>query len=145
MFKINDIVTDKAGNVFQVIDPTFRNDKFGKQILCRKYRSQRRSLFMPWQIKKHPFFQEKGWLDAKNCQTILNTKKLIMNQVSKKPREENNLNRAFWKHDRRINLAKKEIQIFLNASERIKDMGLDKVSVEYLQESLHSVLQELER
>ena len=52
-----------------------------------------------------------------------------MNQVSKKPREENNLNRAFWKHDRRINLAKKEIQIFLNASERIKDMGLDKVSV----------------
>lgn len=60
MFKINDIVTDKAGNVFQVIDPTYRNDKFGKQILCRKYRSQRRSLFMPWQIKKHPFFQEKG-------------------------------------------------------------------------------------
>ena len=56
-----------------------------------------------------------------------------MNQVSKNPREENNLNRAFWKHDRRINLAKKEIQIFLNASERIKDMGLDKVSVEYLQ------------
>ena len=68
-----------------------------------------------------------------------------MNQVSKNPRQENNLNRAFWKHDRRIHAAKREIQIFLNASERIKDMGLDKVSVEYLQESLKSVLQELER
>ena len=56
-----------------------------------------------------------------------------------------NVSRAFWKHDRRINLAKKEIQIFLNASEGIKDMGLDKVSVEYLQESLQSVLEELER
>lgn len=68
-----------------------------------------------------------------------------MNQVSKNPREENNLNRAFWKHDRRIHTAKREIQIFMNASERIKDMGLDKVSVEYLQEALNSVLQELER
>ena len=68
-----------------------------------------------------------------------------MNQVSKNPREENNLNRAFWKHDRRIHAAKREIQIFLNASERIKDMGLERVSVEYLQESLQSVLQELER
>ena len=73
-----------------------------------------------------------------------------MNQSSenlplKKAREEYNLNRAFWKHDRRILAAKREIQIFLNASERIKDLGLDKVSVEYLQESLHSVLQELER
>ena len=68
-----------------------------------------------------------------------------MNQVSKKPREEYNLNRAFWKHDRRVHAAKKEVQIYMNASERIKDMGLDKVSVEYLQESLHSVLQELER
>jgi hypothetical protein len=68
-----------------------------------------------------------------------------MNQVSEKPLKENNLNRAFWKHDRRIHAAKREIQIFLNASERIKDMGLERVSVEYLQESLHSVLQELER
>ena len=73
-----------------------------------------------------------------------------MNQSSenlplKKAREENNLNRAFWKHDRRILAAKREIQIFMNASERIKDMGLDKVSVEYLQESLQSVLEELER
>tara|TARA_Y100001973_G_C5168648_1_gene317674 strand:+ start:482 stop:703 length:222 start_codon:yes stop_codon:yes gene_type:complete len=73
-----------------------------------------------------------------------------MNQSSenlplKKAREEYNLNRAFWKHDRRILSAKREIQIFMNASERIKDMGLDKVSVEYLQESLQSVLEELER
>ena len=59
--------------------------------------------------------------------------------------QSNNLNRAFWKHDRRIYAAKREIQIFLNASERIKDMGLERVSVEYLQESLRSVLQELER
>ena len=68
-----------------------------------------------------------------------------MNQVSKKPREENNLNRAFWKHDRRVNSAKREIQIFLNASERIKDMGLEKVSVEYFQTALQSILNELER
>ena len=68
-----------------------------------------------------------------------------MNQVSKNPREENNLNRAFWKHDRRIHAAKREIQIFLNASERIKDMGLEKVSVEYLQEALQSIRNELER
>ena len=45
----------------------------------------------------------------------------------------------------KINLAKREIQIFLNASERIKDMGLEKVSVEYLQEALQSILNELER
>lgn len=73
-----------------------------------------------------------------------------MNQSSenlplKKAREEYNLNRAFWKHDRRILAAKREIQIFMNASERIKDMGLDKVSVEYLQNALQSVLNELER
>ena len=48
-------------------------------------------------------------------------------------------------NETKINLAKREIQIFLNASERIKDMGLDKVSVDYLQDSLNSVLQELER
>lgn len=73
-----------------------------------------------------------------------------MNQSSenlplKKAREEYNLNRAFWKHDRRILAAKREIQIFMNASERIKDMDLDKVSVEYLQNALQSVLNELER
>jgi hypothetical protein len=46
---------------------------------------------------------------------------------------------------RQINGAKREIKIFMNASERIKDMDLDKVSVEYLQQALRSVLQELER
>ena len=73
-----------------------------------------------------------------------------MNQVSenlplKKAREEYNLNRAFWKHDRRILAAKREIQIFMNTSERIKAMDIDTVSIEYLQEALQSVLQELER
>ena len=48
-------------------------------------------------------------------------------------------------NETKINLAKREIQIFLNASERIKDMGLEKVSVEYLQEALQSILNELER
>jgi len=68
-----------------------------------------------------------------------------MNQVSKKPREEYNLNRAFWKHDRRINSAKREIKIFMNTAERIKGMDIDTVSIEYLKEALQSVLQELER
>ena len=47
--------------------------------------------------------------------------------------------------ERKINLAKKEIKIFMNASERIKDMDIDKVSVEYLQNALQSILNELER
>ena len=45
----------------------------------------------------------------------------------------------------KINLAKREIQIFLNASERIKDMGLEKVSVEYLQEALQCILKKLNK
>ena len=67
-----------------------------------------------------------------------------MNQVTKKPREENNLNRAFWKHDRRIHSAKKEIQIFMNAANRIKHYD-ETVSIEYLQTALQSILNELER
>lgn len=57
MIKINDIVINKTGAVFQVIDPNYRTDRLGKQILCRKYRSQKRFAFMPWQVKKHPFFK----------------------------------------------------------------------------------------
>ena len=68
-----------------------------------------------------------------------------MNQVSKKPREENNLNRAFWKHDRRVNSAKSEIKIFMNAANRIKGLEIDNVSIEYLQTALQSILNELER
>ena len=56
-----------------------------------------------------------------------------------------NVSRAFWKHDRKINAAKREISIFMNASKRIKDMDIDKVSVEYLQNALQSILNELER
>ena len=56
-----------------------------------------------------------------------------------------NVSRAFWKHDRKINAAKREISIFMNASKRIKDMDIDKVSIEYLQEALQSVLGELEK
>jgi|TARA_R110000765_G_scaffold411826_1_gene511133 hypothetical protein len=56
MIKLNDIVTNKTGAVFQVIDPNYRTDRLGNQILCRKYRSQKRVAFMPWQVKKHPFF-----------------------------------------------------------------------------------------
>ena len=63
----------------------------------------------------------------------------------KKARREYNLNRAFWKADRKILDAKNEIQIFMNASERIKDMDIDKVSVEYLQEALQSVLEKLNK
>jgi len=67
-----------------------------------------------------------------------------MNQVSKKPREENNLNRAFWKHDRRVHAAKKEIQIYMNAANRIKDYD-ETVTIDYLQSALQSILNELER
>jgi predicted nucleic acid-binding protein len=59
--------------------------------------------------------------------------------------EVDNVSRAFWKHDRKINAAKREILIFMNASKRIKDMDIDKVSIEYLQEALQSVLGELEK
>jgi len=81
-----------------------------------------------------------------------------MNQLFKSDREEltakheemirqdgDNVSRAFWKHDRKINAAKREISIFMNASKRIKDMDIDKVSIEYLQEALQSVLGELEK
>jgi predicted nucleic acid-binding protein len=83
-----------------------------------------------------------------------------MNQLFKNDREEltarheemvrqsqdvDNVSRAFWKHDRKINAAKREISIFMNASKRIKDMDIDKVSVEYFQEALQSVLGELEK
>ncbi len=81
-----------------------------------------------------------------------------MNQLFKNDREEltakhekmirqdgDNVSRAFWKHDRKINAAKREISIFMNASKRIKDMDIDTVSIEYLQEALQSVLGELEK
>tara|TARA_B000000565_G_scaffold166898_1_gene126179 strand:- start:1237 stop:1449 length:213 start_codon:yes stop_codon:yes gene_type:complete len=67
------------------------------------------------------------------------------NLTLKKARAEYNLNRAFWKADRKILDAKNEIQIFMNASERIKDMDIDKVSVEYLQEALQCVLEKLNK
>lgn len=66
-----------------------------------------------------------------------------MNQVSKKPREENNLNRAFWKHDRTINYAKKEIQIFVNAVKSMEEQGENRVSTDYMKCALLSVLREL--
>ena len=56
MFKNKDVVVDRQGRIFQVVDADFRTDRLGKQILCRLYRSQKRFAFMPWQIKKHPFF-----------------------------------------------------------------------------------------
>lgn len=57
--------------------------------------------------------------------------------------EVHNASRAFWKHDNKIKGARREIQIFLNASERIKDMDIDKVSIEYFQGALKSILAEL--
>ena len=66
-----------------------------------------------------------------------------MNQVSKKPREENNLNRAFWKHDRKIQYAKNEIQIFINAVEGLEKLGENRVSTDYMKCVLLSVLREL--
>jgi hypothetical protein len=54
-FKTGDVVVTRTNAIYQVIKE-FRNDKLGKQILCRKYRSQDRVAFMPWQIVKHPFF-----------------------------------------------------------------------------------------
>jgi len=44
-----------------------------------------------------------------------------------------------------INRAKREISIFMNASKRIEDMDIDKVSVEYLRGALKSILTELEK
>lgn len=66
-----------------------------------------------------------------------------MNQVSKKPREENNLNRAFWKHDRKIQYAKNEIQIFVNAVKSMEEQGENRVSTDYMKCALLSVLREL--
>ena len=54
-YKKNDVVVDRNGQVFQVVG-LFKNDRLGKQVLCRKYRSQKRVAFMPWQVKPHPFF-----------------------------------------------------------------------------------------
>jgi hypothetical protein len=56
MIKNKDVVVDRQGRIFQVVDTDFRNDRLGRQILCRLYRSQKRFAFMPWQVKKHPFF-----------------------------------------------------------------------------------------
>ncbi|MBD36264.1 MAG: hypothetical protein CL512_05795 [Actinobacteria bacterium] len=56
MIKNKDVVVDRQGRIFQVVDADFRTDRLGKQILCRLYRSQKRFAFMPWQVKKHPFF-----------------------------------------------------------------------------------------
>jgi hypothetical protein len=56
MIKNKDVVVDRQGRVFQVVNADYRTDRLGKQILCRLYRSQKRFAFMPWQIKKHPFF-----------------------------------------------------------------------------------------
>lgn len=67
------------------------------------------------------------------------------NLTLKKARQDYNINRAFWKADRKILDAKNEIQIFMNASERIKDMDIDKVSVEYLQEALQCILKKLNK
>ena len=50
MYKKNDIVLAKDNNTYQVIEE-FTNDRLGKQVLCRLYRSQKRVAFMPWQIK----------------------------------------------------------------------------------------------
>ena len=59
--------------------------------------------------------------------------------------QSNNLNRAFWKHDRTIKAAKSEIKIFMNAANRIKAMEIDTVTIDYLQEALQSVLNELQK
>tara|TARA_Y100001963_G_scaffold129914_1_gene185631 strand:+ start:557 stop:730 length:174 start_codon:yes stop_codon:yes gene_type:complete len=56
MFKINDVVVNRQGRIFQVVDADFRPTGTDRQILCRLYRSQKRVAFMPSQIKKHPFF-----------------------------------------------------------------------------------------
>ena len=56
MIKNKDVVVDRQGRIFQVVDADYRTDRLGKQILCRLYRSQKRFAFMPWQVKKHPFF-----------------------------------------------------------------------------------------
>ena len=59
MIKKNDVVVNRQGRIFQVVDADYRTDRLGKQILCRLYRSQKRVAFMPWQVKKHPFLTQK--------------------------------------------------------------------------------------
>ena len=66
-----------------------------------------------------------------------------MNQVSKKPHEVYNVDRAFWKHDRKINHAQKEIQIFVNAVKSMEEQGENRVSTDYMKCALLSVLREL--
>ena len=56
MIKNNDVVVNRKGQIFQVVDASYKSDRLGKQILCRLYRSQKHVAFMPWQVKKHPFF-----------------------------------------------------------------------------------------
>ena len=68
MIKNKDVVVDRRGRIFQVVDADYRTDRLGKQILCRLYRSQKRFAFMPWQVKKHPFF---AWFKAKQTQNFL--------------------------------------------------------------------------
>ena len=54
------------------------------------------------------------------------------------------MNQVLETSNRQIKGAKREIQIFMNTSERLKAMDIDTVSIEFLQEVLQSVLQELE-
>ena len=59
-----------------------------------------------------------------------------MNQASenlplKKAREEYNLNRAFWKHDRRINLAKKEITNIKKIADMIQFNKNDQIFIDF--------------
>ena len=56
MFKINDVVTDRRGRVFQVMGFGSSESMGGDVVLCRLYRSQKRFAFLPAEIKKHPFF-----------------------------------------------------------------------------------------
>ncbi len=56
MFKINDVVTDRRGRVFQVMGFGSSESMGGDVVLCRLYRSQKRFAFLPAEIKKHSFF-----------------------------------------------------------------------------------------
>tara|TARA_S200002703_G_C3737972_1_gene226897 strand:- start:400 stop:570 length:171 start_codon:yes stop_codon:yes gene_type:complete len=54
------------------------------------------------------------------------------------------MNQLLETSNRQIKGAKREIQIYMNASERIKDMEIETVTIDYLQNALQSILESLE-
>jgi hypothetical protein len=55
MYNKNDIVLARDNKTYQVIKE-FTDDRLGKQVLCRLYRSQKTMAWYPRNIRIHPLF-----------------------------------------------------------------------------------------